>query len=106
MCSYYKFIELSNSRKKHIALLTVKVRYSMDEWPMKITIQWQLNENGETENHFLTVFLQDDVWVLVRDIEPQRLVAEKEKAQSKFTFQIEAIHFILGKNNFKKKLIM
>ena len=52
---------------------------------MKITIQWQLNENGETENHFLTVFLQDDVWVLVRDIEPQRLVAEKEKAQSKFT---------------------
>ena len=61
----------------------------MDEWPMKITIQWQLNENGETKNYFLTVFLQDDVWVLVRDIEPQRLVAEKEKAQSKFTWEFK-----------------
>lgn len=37
---------------------------------MKIIIQRQLNENGDTENYFLTVFLQDDVWVLVRDIEP------------------------------------
>ena len=52
---------------------------------MKIIIQRQLNENGETENYFLTVFLQDDVWVLVRDIEPQRMVHdEKENAQSEF----------------------
>ena len=53
---------------------------------MKIIIQRQLNENGDTKNYFLTVFLQDDVWVLVRDIEPQRMVHdEKEKAQSEFT---------------------
>ena len=52
---------------------------------MKIIIQRQLNENGETENYFLTVFLQDDVWVLVRNIEPQRMVHdEKENAQSEF----------------------
>ena len=52
---------------------------------MKIIIQRQLNENGETENYFLTVFLQDDAWVLVRNIEPQRMVHdEKENAQSEF----------------------
>ena len=57
---------------------------------MKITIQWQLNENGESENYFLTVFLKDDVWVLVRDIEPQRMVHdEKENAQSKFTSEFK-----------------
>ena len=89
ICSYYNFIELNNSRK-YIPLLTVRVRYSMDEWPMKITIQWQLNEKGESENYFLTVFLKDDVWVLVRDIEPQHMVHdEKENAQSKFTSEFK-----------------
>ena len=57
---------------------------------MKIIIQRQLNENGDTENYFLTVFLQDDVWVLVRDIEPQRMVHdENEKAQSEFTSEFK-----------------
>ena len=57
---------------------------------MKIIIQRQLNENGDTEKYFLTVFLQDDVWVLVRDIEPQRMVHdEKEKAQSEFTSEFK-----------------
>ena len=57
---------------------------------MKIIIQRQLNENGDTKNYFLTVFLQDDVWVLVRDIEPQRMVYdEKEKAQSEFTSEFK-----------------
>ena len=57
---------------------------------MKITIQRQLNENGETENYFLTVFLQDYVWVLVRNIEPQRMVHDKkEKAQPGFTSEFK-----------------
>ena len=57
----------------------------MNKCPVKITIQWQVNESGES-NNYLTVLFQGDVCHLVANIQVRRVTHhEKEKIQSEFT---------------------
>ena len=57
----------------------------MNECPVKIKIQQQVNESGEL-NNFLNVLLQGDVCHIVGDIQARRITHdEKEKIQSEFT---------------------
>ena len=43
---------------------------------MKITIHWQVNKKGETES-YVTVFFQDNVWILAGDIQAQPIITMK-----------------------------
>ena len=64
---YYKVVKKNNIRKKRTPLFTVKARCVMNECPVKITIQGQVNESEEP-NNYLTVLFQGDVYHLVGDI--------------------------------------
>ena len=56
---------------------------------MNVKIQQQVHKSGETEN-YLTVLLQDDVWVVVGGIQAERMIHDgKEEAQSKFTAEFK-----------------
>ena len=57
----------NNTRKKRTPLSTVKAIYAMKECPVKITIQRQVNESGQSNNYQFFLF-QGDIYHVADDI--------------------------------------
>ena len=75
------------SRKKRTPLFTVKARCAMNECPVKITIQRQVNESGEP-NNYLTVLFQGDLCYQVGDIQARRITHDERKIYNLHLLQI------------------
>ena len=80
----------------------LKARCAMNECPVKITIQRQVNESGEPINN-RTVLFQGDVYHIVGDIQARRITYdEKEKIRPEFTVDFK----LKPSNLYQKKNIL